>query len=521
MDTTATKVGGDSMQIDMGPFGINSPAGATGIAANPSSGLIRSRDEISSSGSSDEPPSKKPRLEGSLSTHPGNSSGSSKSIIEKKDPKEARELTVEQQEFSERVLNTVTKLPAALPFLQPVDPIVSKAPDYFDVIKRPMDLGTISKRLKHRKGSKQGQIYSTLQEFVDDVNLVFDNCFRYNGPTHAVSQLAIRVKDEFEKGMRDAPGGSGLIFIPIPSLAPRTPTTSDTARQSPSSASPVLVKKRNFVPPKSFTPSLSLGSRSRRDPLRIAQEKFCKSALDHLYKKEHVTWVRPFLRPVDLDLYPQYRDVVAQPMDLGTVQDKLSHGVYGSAEEFHKDIKLIFSNCYAFNPEWSLVCQYGKDLEKIFDEKWKELPAVVPDNDASPSLRRKRSSAGSSKSLQKVSPKAKGLNSPTKRPAPTTLTENQQLELCDILTTISDARMNRVIALIRKRLPQYRDNEESVSLEFEELPPIVQAEMFDLVKRMSAPRENQRQTHGDSDSGSTSSGASDSDQTFDSDEEMQ
>lgn len=42
-------------------------------------------------------------------------------------------------------------------------------------------------------------------------------------------------------------------------------------------------------------------------------------------------------------------------MDLLTIQDKLSHGAYATAEDFRSDIKLIFENCYKYNPKWAVV----------------------------------------------------------------------------------------------------------------------------------------------------------------------
>jgi hypothetical protein len=47
-------------------------------------------------------------------------------------------------------------------------------PDYFDIIKRPMDFSTIKKKINNYQ-------YRNCQEFCDDMNLVFDNCLLYNG----------------------------------------------------------------------------------------------------------------------------------------------------------------------------------------------------------------------------------------------------------------------------------------------------------------------------------------------------
>ena len=62
------------------------------------------------------------------------------------------------------------------PFLLPVDPVELNIPDYFDIIKHPMDFGTISQKLK------AGEIHSK-EEFVELVRLVFDNAILYNKPT--------------------------------------------------------------------------------------------------------------------------------------------------------------------------------------------------------------------------------------------------------------------------------------------------------------------------------------------------
>lgn len=37
---------------------------------------------------------------------------------------------------------------AAWPFKQPVDPVAQNVPNYFEIIKYPMDLATISKKIK-------------------------------------------------------------------------------------------------------------------------------------------------------------------------------------------------------------------------------------------------------------------------------------------------------------------------------------------------------------------------------------
>jgi hypothetical protein len=53
---------------------------------------------------------------------------------------------------------------------------------------------------------------------------------------------------------------------------------------------------------------------------------------------------------------PDYFLIVKHPMDLGTVQDKLKRSLYGTAEEFAADMRLVFSNCRLYNKVRYPVC---------------------------------------------------------------------------------------------------------------------------------------------------------------------
>ena len=58
-----------------------------------------------------------------------------------------------------------------------------------------------------------------------------------------------------------------------------------------------------------------------------------------------------FLAPVDPDAQglPDYRDVVARPMDLGTVRRNIERGAYASAAACDADVRLTFDNALAYN----------------------------------------------------------------------------------------------------------------------------------------------------------------------------
>lgn len=76
-------------------------------------------------------------------------------------------------------------------FNEPVDIVKLNIPDYFTVIKHPMDLGTIKKRLT-------SGAYSSPLEFLADVRLTFSNALTYNPPGNTVNFMADEMSKFFE-----------------------------------------------------------------------------------------------------------------------------------------------------------------------------------------------------------------------------------------------------------------------------------------------------------------------------------
>lgn len=76
-------------------------------------------------------------------------------------------------------------------FNEPVDIVKLNIPDYFTVIKHPMDLGTIRKRLT-------SGAYSSPLEFLADVRLTFSNAMTYNPPGNIVNFMANEMSKFFE-----------------------------------------------------------------------------------------------------------------------------------------------------------------------------------------------------------------------------------------------------------------------------------------------------------------------------------
>ena len=87
-------------------------------------------------------------------------------------------------------------------FADPVDPVGMGIPHYAEIIKTPMDFGTI-------KGKYKGGRYASAEAFAADVRLVFRNATTFNTgadePVHvAAVQLGAKFEERFESAMEDA-----------------------------------------------------------------------------------------------------------------------------------------------------------------------------------------------------------------------------------------------------------------------------------------------------------------------------
>lgn len=106
-------------------------------------------------------------------------------------PPKKRKLTKLDKDLTicHTIISEMEALENAWPFIHPVD---TKAfPTYKKIIKKPMDLTSIKKKL-------DGNIYKIRDEFVDDVRLIFSNCELFNEDDSPVGKAGHSMKAHFE-----------------------------------------------------------------------------------------------------------------------------------------------------------------------------------------------------------------------------------------------------------------------------------------------------------------------------------
>ncbi|XP_073805964.1 bromodomain-containing protein 3b isoform X12 [Danio rerio] len=364
------------------------------------------------------------------------------------------------------VVKTLWKHQFAWPFYTPVDAIKLNLPDYHKVIKNPMDMGTIKKRLENN-------YYWTAGECMQDFNTMFTNCYIYNKPTDDIVLMAQALEKIFLQKVAQMPQEEVELLPPPPkgkarkpgappgsenqqsiALTPGSPSSScpssppQLAQTPVIAATPVATITTNVqaAPPatamiptaqpvvkkgvkrkadtttpttcaitasRSESPTAMLESKhskviSRREstgrPIKPPKKdledgdvqqpgnkksklndhlKYCDTILKEMLSKKHAAYAWPFYKPVDaeaLELH-DYHEIIKQPMDLSTVKKKMDSREYPDAQNFAADVRLMFSNCYKYNPPDHEVVAMARKLQDVFEMKF----AKMPDEPAEPS----------------------------------------------------------------------------------------------------------------------------------------
>ncbi|XP_066501234.1 bromodomain-containing protein 3a isoform X3 [Hoplias malabaricus] len=357
------------------------------------------------------------------------------------------------------VVKTLWRHQFAWPFYQPVDAVKLGLPDYHKIIKNPMDMGTIKKRLEN-------VYYWSASECMQDFNTMFTNCYIYNKPTDDIvlmaqalekiflQKVALMPQEEVEllppvpkaKGRKSAPGqqegavssGSPTSAFPgatspgpqTPVISPAVPTitanTPPVQNTTPASIMPGMPPSQPLIKKKGVkrkadttTPTTSAITASRSEsptPLsegkaakvgsrrestgraikppkkdiedgdagqqggkrgRLTEHlKYCDTILKEMLSKKHAAYAWPFYKPVDaeaLELH-DYHDIIKHPMDLSTVKKKMDSREYQDAQSFASDVRLMFSNCYKYNPPDHEVVAMARKLQDVFEMRFAKMP---------------------------------------------------------------------------------------------------------------------------------------------------
>ena len=328
-------------------------------------------------------------------------SSQTKSAQEPYQPDLSQPITKPQHKFILKGIQNVRRTKDATSFNQPVDFVTLNIPTYPDIVKKPMDLRTMEEKLK------AGQ-YTSIDTYVDDFNQIVENSLLFNGPEHPVTKSAQSIKATFDKQLNNLPGPNVVeptqaekkskkaLGMPVAKVNPprresrsslggnaRSPTAGSPQQtfalgpqgvpliRRDSTAGDGRPKREIHPPPPKDLPYTNQKPKKKKFQWEL---RFSQEVMNELNKPKYSGIGWPFYTPVDpvaLNI-PHYHKVIKRPMDLGTIDNKLKQGEYENAREFEADVRLVFANCYRFNPPSDIVHGLGKQFEAVFNDKWSQ-----------------------------------------------------------------------------------------------------------------------------------------------------
>merc|ERR1719189_3465799 len=101
-----------------------------------------------------------------------------------------KELTPDDYEVIKKLVKQLWANRSSVPFQQPVNP--DEVPNYYKVVKEPMDLSTVEKKVNNGD-------YQKLCEFVGDVMRIFENCRFFNQPNSSIMKSAENLESFFSQ----------------------------------------------------------------------------------------------------------------------------------------------------------------------------------------------------------------------------------------------------------------------------------------------------------------------------------
>ncbi|XP_026203650.1 protein polybromo-1-like isoform X2 [Anabas testudineus] len=289
-------------------------------------------------------------------------------------------------------------------FSEPFQQLPSRKeyPDYYQQIKQPIALNQIRAKMKNGE-------YETVEQIEADLNLMFENAKRYNMPNSSIYKRAFRLQQimqakKRELLRRDEEDGDSIL-------------SSDTGSIKRKSHKKNIKKNRMKALYAAVTEAREAGTNRRLCDLFMVKPS----------KKD----------------YPDYYNVILEPMDLKTIEHNIRNERYTTEEALMDDMKLMFRNARHYNEEGSQVYNDADILEKILKDKRKELgPPPEEDDVGSPKLKLRKSGVSPKKSKY-LTPLQQRLN-----------------ELYDVVRNFTDRRGRRLSTIFlrlpsRAELPDY------------------------------------------------------------------
>uniref|UniRef100_A0AAQ6A145 Protein polybromo-1 n=1 Tax=Amphiprion ocellaris TaxID=80972 RepID=A0AAQ6A145_AMPOC len=304
-------------------------------------------------------------------------------------------------------------------FAEPFQHLPSRReyPDYYQQIKHPIALQQI--RAKMKNGD-----YESVEQMEADLTLMFENAKRYNMPNSSIYKRAFRLQQIMQAKRRellrrDDEDGDSILSTDAGSIK----------RKRYEDISLMFILFLLYFHKKNVKKNRM---KALYAAVTDAREAGTNRRLCDLF----------MVKPSKKD-YPDYYNVILEPMDLKTIEHNIRNERYNTEETLMEDMRLMFRNARHYNEEGSQVYNDADILEKILKDKRKELgPPPEEEDVGSPKLKLRKTGVSPKKSKY-LTPLQQRLN-----------------ELYDAVRNFTDRRGRRLSTIFlrlpsRAELPDY------------------------------------------------------------------
>ena len=204
-------------------------------------------------------------------------------------------------------------------------------PDYYETIAEPMSLNMIKRKLKLGE-------YSKLADVARDMEKMFDNCKLYNRPDSKLFKDGAKLQKVMRNKIEELE--EDLEVIPI----------LEEVKKTSSSSSP----------------------KDPREHLRKRLKSLYNSILTYT-NQDNIQPIGVFMDKPDRKSYPDYYDIITEPIDMKMINDRIMTNMYKCEEDMITDCKVMFSNCRLYNEEGSAIYEDANVLERVLMTKARDM----------------------------------------------------------------------------------------------------------------------------------------------------
>lgn len=191
-------------------------------------------------------------------------------------------------------------------------------PDYYDIIQNPIDMNTIEHNIRTDK-------YNTLEDVVADYRLMFANCRQYNEEGSMIYDDADILEKALNEKLKEFPGLSDI--------------------KRPLHKLPKIGRKKLGTTEKLY---------QFYETLRDYQEPKGKRQLSLIFTK----------LPSQKE-YPDYYDIIKEPIDMERIAQKLKQSAYDNIDELAADFLLMLENACKYNEPDSQIYKDALVLQQM------------------------------------------------------------------------------------------------------------------------------------------------------------